>query len=90
MFGHFFPLKPLLLNLCMSLNSLASLASLIKTGVEQLSSLQHLDLAYNILLEHSQLAPLSLLHCLNTVKMHTCTHLSLDDQIYMTLCYCSQ
>lgn len=90
MFGHFFPLKPVLLNLCMSLNSLASLASLIKTGVEQLSSLQHLDLAYNILLEHSQLAPLSLLHCLNTVKMHTCTHLSSDGQIYMTLCYCSQ
>lgn len=80
----------MLLNLCMSLNSLASLASLIKTGVEQLSSLQHLDLAYNILLEHSQLAPLSLLHCLNTVKMHTCTHLSSVGQIYMTLCYCSQ
>lgn len=39
-----------------------------QTGVEQLSSLQHLDLAYNLLLEHSQLAPLSLLHCLNTVK----------------------
>lgn len=38
------------------------------TGVEQLSSLQHLDLAYNLLLEHSQLAPLSLLHCLSSVK----------------------
>lgn len=36
-------------------------------GVEQLSSLQHLDLAYNLLLEHAQLAPLSMLHCLNTV-----------------------
>lgn len=42
-------------------------------GVEQLSSLQHLDLAYNLLLEHSQLAPLSMLHCLNTVKTHTHT-----------------
>ncbi len=41
-----------------------------QTGVEQLSSLQHLDLAYNLLLEHSQLAPLSLLHCLNTVRKH--------------------
>lgn len=38
-------------------------------GVEQLSSLQHLDLAYNILLEHSQLAPLSLLHCLSTLNL---------------------
>lgn len=37
-------------------------------GVEQLSSLQHLDLAYNLLLEHSQLAPLSLLHHLATVR----------------------
>ena len=43
-----------------------------QTGVEQLSSLQHLDLAYNLLLEHSQLAPLSLLHCLNSVRKHTC------------------
>lgn len=43
-------------------------------GVEQLSSLQHLDLAYNLLLEHSQLSPLSLLHCLNTVRKHTDTH----------------
>lgn len=43
-------------------------------GVEQLSSLQHLDLAYNLLLEHSQLAPLSLLHCLNTVRKHTDAH----------------
>lgn len=41
-----------------------------QTGVEQLSSLQHLDLAYNLLLEHSQLAPLSLLHCLSTVRKH--------------------
>ncbi|XP_032362495.1 serine/threonine-protein kinase 11-interacting protein isoform X2 [Etheostoma spectabile] len=38
-------------------------------GVEQLSSLQELDLAYNLLLEHSQLAPLSLLHCLNTLNL---------------------
>ncbi|CAG5934179.1 unnamed protein product [Menidia menidia] len=38
-------------------------------GVEQLSSLQHLDLAYNLLLEHSQLAPLSMLHCLTTLNL---------------------
>nr|XP_020470912.1 serine/threonine-protein kinase 11-interacting protein isoform X2 [Monopterus albus] len=38
-------------------------------GVEQLSSLQHLDLAYNLLLEHSQLAPLSLLHSLSTLNL---------------------
>uniref|UniRef100_A0A673GPE5 LKB1 serine/threonine kinase interacting protein 1 N-terminal domain-containing protein n=1 Tax=Sinocyclocheilus rhinocerous TaxID=307959 RepID=A0A673GPE5_9TELE len=38
------------------------------SGVEQLSSLQSLDLAYNLLMEHSQLAPLSLLHNLNTVR----------------------
>uniref|UniRef100_A0A3B4WVV2 Serine/threonine-protein kinase 11-interacting protein n=1 Tax=Seriola lalandi dorsalis TaxID=1841481 RepID=A0A3B4WVV2_SERLL len=38
-------------------------------GVEQSSSLQHLDLAYNLLLEHSQLAPLSLLHCLKTLNL---------------------
>lgn len=38
-------------------------------GVEQLSSLQHLDLAYNLLLEHSQLAPLSLLHSLITLNL---------------------
>lgn len=38
-------------------------------GVEQLSSLQHLDLAFNLLLEHSQLAPLSQLHCLNTLNL---------------------
>uniref|UniRef100_A0A3Q3X4G1 LKB1 serine/threonine kinase interacting protein 1 N-terminal domain-containing protein n=1 Tax=Mola mola TaxID=94237 RepID=A0A3Q3X4G1_MOLML len=38
-------------------------------GVEQFSSLQHLDLAYNLLLEHSQLAPLSMLHCLSTLNL---------------------
>nr|XP_006636762.1 PREDICTED: serine/threonine-protein kinase 11-interacting protein [Lepisosteus oculatus] len=38
-------------------------------GVEHLSSLQHLDLAYNLLMEHSQLAPLSQLHCLSTLKL---------------------
>uniref|UniRef100_A0A1A8EVY9 Serine/threonine-protein kinase 11-interacting protein n=1 Tax=Nothobranchius korthausae TaxID=1143690 RepID=A0A1A8EVY9_9TELE len=38
-------------------------------GVEQLSSLQHLDLAYNLLLEHSQLSPLSLLHGLVTLNL---------------------
>lgn len=47
-------------------------------GVEQLSSLQHLDLAYNLLLEHSQLAPLSLLHCLDTVRK--CGHTRLPVQ----------
>ncbi|NXD78745.1 S11IP protein, partial [Halcyon senegalensis] len=31
-------------------------------GVEQLVNLQHLDVAYNLLLEHAQLAPLSTLH----------------------------
>ncbi|TMS11698.1 Serine/threonine-protein kinase 11-interacting protein [Larimichthys crocea] len=30
---------------------------------------RHLDLAYNLLLEHSQLAPLSLLHCLSTLNL---------------------
>uniref|UniRef100_A0A8C8LWU6 Serine/threonine-protein kinase 11-interacting protein n=1 Tax=Oncorhynchus tshawytscha TaxID=74940 RepID=A0A8C8LWU6_ONCTS len=38
-------------------------------GVEQLSSLQHLDLAYNLLLDHSQLAPLSMLHSLNMLNL---------------------
>ncbi|XP_056607619.1 serine/threonine-protein kinase 11-interacting protein isoform X2 [Triplophysa dalaica] len=38
-------------------------------GVEQLSSLQFLDLAYNLFMEHSQLAPLSLLHNLNTLNL---------------------
>uniref|UniRef100_A0A673G719 Serine/threonine-protein kinase 11-interacting protein n=1 Tax=Sinocyclocheilus rhinocerous TaxID=307959 RepID=A0A673G719_9TELE len=38
-------------------------------GVEQLSSLQSLDLAYNLLMEHSQLAPLSLLHNLNILSL---------------------
>ncbi|XP_066179003.1 serine/threonine-protein kinase 11-interacting protein [Sylvia atricapilla] len=37
-------------------------------GVEQLVNLQHLDVAYNLLLEHAQLAPLSSLHCLK--KLH--------------------
>ncbi|XP_071418146.1 serine/threonine-protein kinase 11-interacting protein isoform X2 [Pithys albifrons albifrons] len=37
-------------------------------GVEQLVNLQHLDVAYNLLLEHGQLAPLSTLHCLK--KLH--------------------
>ncbi|NXS59317.1 S11IP protein, partial [Brachypteracias leptosomus] len=38
------------------------------TGVEQLVNLQHLDVAYNLLLEHAQLAPLSALHCVK--KLH--------------------
>ncbi|NXU12575.1 S11IP protein, partial [Pardalotus punctatus] len=37
-------------------------------GVEQLVNLQHLDVAYNLLLEHAQLAPLSTLHSLK--KLH--------------------
>ncbi|XP_027534582.1 serine/threonine-protein kinase 11-interacting protein [Neopelma chrysocephalum] len=37
-------------------------------GVEQLVNLQHLDVAYNLLLEHAHLAPLSTLHCLK--KLH--------------------
>ncbi|XP_037767898.1 serine/threonine-protein kinase 11-interacting protein isoform X3 [Chelonia mydas] len=37
-------------------------------GVEQLLNLQHLDVAYNLLLEHAQLAPLSMLH--NMRKLH--------------------
>uniref|UniRef100_A0A8C8S9V1 Serine/threonine-protein kinase 11-interacting protein n=1 Tax=Pelusios castaneus TaxID=367368 RepID=A0A8C8S9V1_9SAUR len=37
-------------------------------GVEQLVYLQHLDVAYNLLLEHAQLAPLSMLH--NMRKLH--------------------
>uniref|UniRef100_A0A6J0TKY7 Serine/threonine-protein kinase 11-interacting protein n=1 Tax=Pogona vitticeps TaxID=103695 RepID=A0A6J0TKY7_9SAUR len=38
-------------------------------GVEQLSSLQHLDVAYNLLLEHAILAPLSLLHNLRKLDL---------------------
>lgn len=38
-------------------------------GVEQLSCLRCLDLAYNLLMEHSQLAPLSLLHCLRQLNL---------------------
>ncbi|NWV79147.1 S11IP protein, partial [Dasyornis broadbenti] len=38
------------------------------TGVEQLVNLQHLDVAYNLLLEHAQLTPLSTLHYLK--KLH--------------------
>ncbi|KAJ7405283.1 serine/threonine-protein kinase 11-interacting protein-like protein [Willisornis vidua] len=38
-------------------------------GVEQLVNLQHLDVAYNLLLEHAQLAPLSTLHCLKKGKI---------------------
>ncbi|TRY90331.1 hypothetical protein DNTS_015226 [Danionella cerebrum] len=38
-------------------------------GIEQLSSLRCLDLAYNILIEHSQLAPLAFLHNLCTLTL---------------------
>ncbi|XP_061465415.1 serine/threonine-protein kinase 11-interacting protein isoform X2 [Rhineura floridana] len=37
-------------------------------GVEQLPNLQHLDVAYNLLLDHTVLAPLSLLH--NLRRLH--------------------
>ncbi|KAM6461212.1 serine/threonine-protein kinase 11-interacting protein isoform 1-T1 [Liasis olivaceus] len=37
-------------------------------GVEQLSNLQHLDIAYNLMLEHSALAPLAWLH--NMRRLH--------------------
>ncbi|NWI10330.1 S11IP protein, partial [Crypturellus soui] len=38
-------------------------------GVEQLVNLQHLDVAYNLLLEHVHLAPLSALHCLKKLYL---------------------
>uniref|UniRef100_A0A8C6Z4M9 Serine/threonine-protein kinase 11-interacting protein n=1 Tax=Nothoprocta perdicaria TaxID=30464 RepID=A0A8C6Z4M9_NOTPE len=38
-------------------------------GVEQLVNLQHLDVAYNLLLEHAHLAPLSTLHCLKKLYL---------------------
>lgn len=38
-------------------------------GVEQLVNLQHLDVAYNLLLQHAQLAPLSTLHYLKKVSV---------------------
>ncbi|KFO13491.1 Serine/threonine-protein kinase 11-interacting protein, partial [Balearica regulorum gibbericeps] len=38
-------------------------------GVEQLVNLQHLDVAYNLLLEHAQLAPLSTLHCVKKLYL---------------------
>lgn len=40
----------------------------LTAGVEHLSSLQCLDLAYNLLTEHTHLAPLSHLHNLNMVR----------------------
>lgn len=45
------------------------MASHFFVGVEQLVNLQHLDVAYNLLLEHAQLAPLSTLHYLNKVSV---------------------
>ncbi|XP_060724495.1 serine/threonine-protein kinase 11-interacting protein isoform X2 [Tachysurus vachellii] len=38
-------------------------------GVEHLSSLQCLDLAFNLLMEHTQLAPLAFLHNLNMLTL---------------------
>ncbi|NXA46661.1 S11IP protein, partial [Nothocercus julius] len=38
-------------------------------GMEQLVNLQHLDMAYNLLLEHAHLAPLSNLHCLKKLYL---------------------
>ncbi|XP_069473055.1 serine/threonine-protein kinase 11-interacting protein isoform X2 [Ambystoma mexicanum] len=60
----------------LSLGSRTQLVSLILrsndldsiNGVEQLANLQHLDLAFNLLLEHTQLTPLSQLHQLR--KLH--------------------
>ncbi|XP_077176951.1 serine/threonine-protein kinase 11-interacting protein isoform X2 [Paroedura picta] len=68
---NFLPRMPAL-----GLHSRAKLVALILrynqldsiNGVEQLSSLQHLDVAYNLLLEHALLAPLSLLH--NLRRLH--------------------
>uniref|UniRef100_A0A671LIT8 Serine/threonine-protein kinase 11-interacting protein n=1 Tax=Sinocyclocheilus anshuiensis TaxID=1608454 RepID=A0A671LIT8_9TELE len=51
------------------LEGLRGVYSELMNWVEQLSSLQSLDLAYNLLMEHSQLAPLSLLHNLNTLTL---------------------
>ncbi|XP_063145036.1 serine/threonine-protein kinase 11-interacting protein isoform X2 [Candoia aspera] len=39
------------------------------SGVEQLSNLQHLDIAYNLLLEHSALAPLACLHSMRRLHL---------------------
>ncbi|KAM6945407.1 serine/threonine-protein kinase 11-interacting protein [Aplochiton taeniatus] len=61
----------------LSLSSRTKLLSLVLrnnqldtiNGLEQLCSLQHLDLSLNLLLEHSQLAPLVLLHELHTLNL---------------------
>ncbi|XP_032073836.1 serine/threonine-protein kinase 11-interacting protein isoform X1 [Thamnophis elegans] len=52
-----------LMSLILRYNHLANIS-----GVEQLSNLQHLDIAYNLLLEHSALAPLAWLH--NLRRLH--------------------
>ncbi|KAK9410411.1 STK11IP: Serine/threonine kinase 11 interacting protein [Crotalus adamanteus] len=52
-----------LMTLILRYNHLANIS-----GVEQLSNLQHLDIAYNLLLEHSALAPLAWLH--NLRRLH--------------------
>ncbi|XP_075770574.1 serine/threonine-protein kinase 11-interacting protein isoform X3 [Pelodiscus sinensis] len=60
----------------LGLHSRATLVTLILrsnelesiNGLEQLLNLRHLDVAYNLLLEHAQLAPLSMLHSLR--KLH--------------------
>lgn len=44
-----------------------NISDLLTAGVEHLSSLQCLDLAFNLLMEHTQLAPLAFLHSLNMV-----------------------
>ncbi|KAG1960310.1 serine/threonine-protein kinase 11-interacting protein [Pimephales promelas] len=59
-------------------------------GVEQLSSLQCLDLAYNLLMEHSQLAPLSLLHNLNTLTLEGNPLYFLKTHRASTVCHLSQ
>ncbi|TSK62526.1 Serine/threonine-protein kinase 11-interacting protein [Bagarius yarrelli] len=59
--------KAILVTLVLRHNQLESI-----NGVEHLSSLQSLDLAYNLLMEHRQLAPLAFLHNLNlNMKVRT-------------------
>ncbi|KAF4083613.1 hypothetical protein AMELA_G00144120 [Ameiurus melas] len=61
----------------LGLNTSAGLVTLVLrhnelesiNGVEHLSSLRCLDLSYNLLMEHTQLAPLSLLHNLNMLNL---------------------
>uniref|UniRef100_A0A8D0G9K5 Serine/threonine-protein kinase 11-interacting protein n=1 Tax=Sphenodon punctatus TaxID=8508 RepID=A0A8D0G9K5_SPHPU len=56
--------KSKLVTLILCSNELDSIS-----GVEQLPSLQHLDIAYNMLLEHTHLVPLSMLHNLRQLRL---------------------